>query len=53
MTKRQRGVAKPRSPKRANPVNFPNFLARLKKIFGNKRLKISGAEQLAAEREPF
>jgi hypothetical protein len=32
---------------------MPDFLGRMKKIFGKKRLKVSGAEQLAAERERF
>jgi predicted nucleic acid-binding protein len=35
------------------PAAFPDFLARQKKTFGKKRLKVSGAEQLAAERERF
>ncbi len=29
----------------------PDFLARLKNLYGNKRLEISGAELLAKERE--
>jgi len=34
-----------KSPKR------PNFLARLKKIYGSKRLKVSSAKLLSAERD--
>jgi hypothetical protein len=33
--------------------NRPDFLARLKKIYGNKILKVSGATLLAGERERF
>lgn len=31
-------------------VEMPDFLGRMKKIFGKKRLKISGAEQIAMDR---
>jgi hypothetical protein len=34
-------------------VKRPDILARQRKIFGKKRMKVSGAEQLAAERERF
>jgi hypothetical protein len=30
---------------------LPDFQARMQKIFGNKKLKVSGAELLAKERE--
>jgi hypothetical protein len=41
-------------PPEPAPTNaFPDFLARQRKIFGKRRLKVSGAEQLAAERERF
>jgi len=29
---------------------MPDFLGRMKKIFGKKRLKMSGAEQIALDR---
>jgi hypothetical protein len=38
---------------RSKKTVFPDFLARQKKTFGKKRLKVSGAVQLAAERERF
>ncbi len=53
ITKRKRVIARLLPPGPAPPKAFPNFLARQKKLFGRKRLKVSGAEQLAAERERF
>ena len=53
ITKRKRVIARLLPPNLATPTAFPDFLSRQKKIFGKKRLKISGAEQLAAERERF
>ena len=32
-------------------VEFPDFLGRLKKIYGNKVLKVSGAELLRRDRD--
>ena len=53
ITKRKRVIARLLPPEPVAPAAFPDFLARLKKIFGKKRMKVSGAEQLAAERERF
>lgn len=53
ITKRKRVIARLLPPAPPTPKTFPDFLARQKKIFGKKRMKISGAEQLAAERERF
>ena len=53
ITKRKRVIARLLPPKRPKRVKRPDFMARLKKIFGNKVMKVSGAEQLAAERERF
>ncbi|HYY72878.1 MAG TPA: antitoxin Phd/YefM, type II toxin-antitoxin system domain protein [Candidatus Bathyarchaeia archaeon] len=53
ITKRKRVIARLLPPKPSPPKAFPDFLKRQKKIFGKKRMKISGAEQLAAERERF
>jgi len=51
ITKRKRVVARLLPP--ATPVarRRPDFLARLRKIYGAKRLKVSGAELLARERD--
>jgi len=53
ITKRKRVIARLLPPVPVPPAAFPDFLARQKKTFGKKRLKASGAEQLAAERERF
>ena len=50
ITKRKRVIARLLPPDPVAPAAFP---ARQKKTFGKKRLKVSGAEQLAAERERF
>ena len=53
ITKRKRVIARLLPPEPVAPAAFPDFLARQRKVFGRKRLKVSGAEQLAAERERF
>jgi len=53
ITKRKRVIARLLPPEPPVPVEMPDFLARMKKIFGKKRMKVSGAKQLAAERERF
>jgi antitoxin (DNA-binding transcriptional repressor) of toxin-antitoxin stability system len=53
ITKRKRVIARLLPPAPASPAAFPDFLARQKKTFGKKRMKVSGAEQLAAERKRF
>ena len=51
ITKRKRVIARLLPPEPAAPTAFPDFLARLKKIFGKKRMKVSGAEIIAVDRE--
>ena len=51
ITKRRRVIARLRPIRPARPPRRPDFLARLKKIYGEKTLKVSGAELLAEERE--
>jgi antitoxin (DNA-binding transcriptional repressor) of toxin-antitoxin stability system len=54
ITKRSRPFARllPPEPITPNaPPNFPDFLARRKKIFGNRKLKISGAELIRRDRD--
>jgi antitoxin (DNA-binding transcriptional repressor) of toxin-antitoxin stability system len=53
ITKRERVIARLLPPEPTVPVEMPDFLGRMKKIFGKKRIKVSGAQQLAAERERF
>lgn len=54
ITKRKRVIARlvPPSPPKPS-TRQPDFLARLKRIYGSKRLRITGAELLAQERERF
>lgn len=53
VTKRKRVIARllPAGP--AMTCQRPDFLARLKKIYGNEVLKISGAKLLASERDRY
>jgi len=51
ITKRKRVIARLLPPKPPSSVRLPDFLARMKKIFGKKRLKVSGAELIARDRE--
>ncbi len=53
ITKRKRVIARLLPPEPPATVPMPDFLARQKKIFGKKRLKVSGAALLAKERERF
>jgi hypothetical protein len=39
--------------KRTPSIRRPDFLARLIKIYGGKRLKVSGAELMARERNRY
>jgi len=51
ITKRNRVIAR-LVPERGNkPLEIPDFMARLKKIYGNRMLKVSGAELIAKDRE--
>lgn len=51
ITKRKRVIARLLPPKPSPPKAFPDFMKRLKKIFGKKRLKVSGADLIALDRE--
>src|SRR6266849_1960334 len=50
ITKRKRVIARLLPPDPAAPAVFPDFLARQKKTFGKKRLKVSGATFAHARR---
>ncbi len=51
ITKRKRLIARivPAGP--SAPSDFPDFQTRAKKLFGKKKLKISGAELIRRERD--
>ncbi len=50
ITKRKRVIARLVPLKPAVPSPRPDFLARLKKIYGQKLLKVAGAELVSHER---
>ncbi len=50
ITKRKRVIARLLPPEPKRPAEMPDFLGRMKKVF-RKPLKVSGAEQLAKDRE--
>jgi len=51
ITKRKRVIARLLPPKSRARVRRPDFMARLRKIFGKKQLKVTGAEIIAQGRE--
>jgi antitoxin (DNA-binding transcriptional repressor) of toxin-antitoxin stability system len=50
ITKRKRVIARLVPAKPAVPARRPDFLARLKRIFHGKPLKVTGAELISRER---
>jgi antitoxin (DNA-binding transcriptional repressor) of toxin-antitoxin stability system len=50
ITKRKRVIARLVAVKAGASARRPDFLARLKRIYGNKKLKVSAAELIASER---
>ena len=50
ITKRKRVIARLLPSKAASPVRRPDFLGRLKQIYGNSRMKVSGAQLISRER---
>ncbi len=50
ITKRKRAIARLVPIQRAIPSQRPDFLARLKKMYRGKRLKVTGAELVSRER---
>jgi antitoxin (DNA-binding transcriptional repressor) of toxin-antitoxin stability system len=53
ITKRGRIVARLVPLKRPSPDRRPDFLARLKKIYRGKRLRVRGADLIANERDRY
>ena len=50
ITKRRRVIARLTATAAVAPKRRPDFLARLKRLYRNKPLKVSGAELIARER---
>ena len=53
VTKRKRVIARLVPEPAKTPPTMPDFLAQQRKIFGNKVLKVSGAELLAEDRDRY
>jgi antitoxin (DNA-binding transcriptional repressor) of toxin-antitoxin stability system len=53
ITKRKRVIATLVPAKTESTVKLPDFEARLRKIYGSRMLKVSGAELIARDRERF
>lgn len=53
ITKRRRIIARLVPENAAIPAERPDFLGRLRAIYGNKTLKVSGAELIAKDRGRF
>lgn len=53
ITRRKRVIARLLPPAKVSRASRPDFLARLLQIYGGERLKTSGAELVAKERERF
>ncbi len=53
ITRRKRVIARLLPPENRATAKRPDFLARLRKIYGRKRLAVSGAELLSAERSRY
>jgi len=53
ITRRKRVIARLLPPAKASRAERPDFLGRLRQIYGRKRLKISGADLLGTDRARF
>jgi antitoxin (DNA-binding transcriptional repressor) of toxin-antitoxin stability system len=53
ITKRKRVIATLVPAKKEACIELPDFMARLKKIYGNRMMKVSGAELIAKDRSRF
>ncbi len=53
ITKRKRVIARLAPERPAARAALPDFLARLEGIYGNKKLKVTGADLIRADRDRF
>ena len=53
ITKRKRVIARLVPERPAAPVALPDFMAMLKEIYGNKKLKVTGADLIRADRDRY
>jgi len=50
-TKRKRAIARLPPERFASPPQLPDFMARLREMFGDKKLKVTGAQRIREERD--
>ena len=53
ITKRKRVIARLVPERPAAPVAIPDFMAMLKAIYGNKKLKVKGADLIRSDRDRY
>jgi antitoxin (DNA-binding transcriptional repressor) of toxin-antitoxin stability system len=53
ITKRRRVIATLVPAKNESRIKLPDFESRLRKIYGNRKLQVTGAELIARDRERF
>jgi antitoxin (DNA-binding transcriptional repressor) of toxin-antitoxin stability system len=53
ITKRNRVIARLVPEREEKTIEIPDFKARLKRIYGNRIVKVSGAELIARDRDRF
>jgi antitoxin (DNA-binding transcriptional repressor) of toxin-antitoxin stability system len=53
ITKRNSVIARLVPEREEKTIKIPDFMARLKKIYGNRMMKVSGAELIARDRNRF
>jgi antitoxin (DNA-binding transcriptional repressor) of toxin-antitoxin stability system len=51
ITKRNRVIARLVPQREEKAIEIPDFMARLKKIYGNRKMKVTGAELIAKDRD--
>lgn len=51
ITKRKRVIGRLLPPQQPSPIKLPDFMGRMKKNFGNKKMKVSTAQLISEERE--
>jgi hypothetical protein len=50
---RKRAIARLAPERPPAPVRLPDFMAMLKEIYGNKKLKVTGADLIRADRDRY
>jgi antitoxin (DNA-binding transcriptional repressor) of toxin-antitoxin stability system len=53
ITKHNRVIARLVPEREEKTIEIPDFMARLKKIYGNRMMKVTGAELIARDRSRF